>query len=476
MRVYRQDGSWPCGSAAISAVSSTMALSGSARHRKGTTVRPRTGICRTSSAIRPVSGIRFGTPSPGSRVPSGSTSTTTSRPGRTTAPGISALTELESASSPTSVGMGVAPAGMLATCRSAPPTKNRARTAGSPSVVGTAAVTKTRSSASSPATSGTGYLRDCTAWVRYASAPPPPEHNAIRRLWIFSIQSRKRGPGGTQRSVSPAWSVSRASRSVSAAGSGPDSPALPLRPRPISLVKPPNSGGTGPVSPLWSRCSQYSVVRSPRSLGIGPERSLSCRCSDRKFLRLPSCRGIGPERSLSPRINRRRSAGLPSSRGIGPESRFSPSRIPRMLERFPSSEGIGPERSLRCRDSHLRLARSPSSGGIEPERPCPPRFRSSSSARLPSSGGIGPVNESRLENAHLQRPSTFRLARFPSSGGMVPERELSARISVWRLARPPISGGMGPVRLFSRSSRPVTLSCPSTLTPCHLRSGASVIQ
>ena len=36
-----------------------------------------------------------------------------------------------------------------------------------PAIVACAAVTKTRSRALSPATSGTGYSRDCTAWVRY---------------------------------------------------------------------------------------------------------------------------------------------------------------------------------------------------------------------------------------------------------------------------------------------------------------------
>ena len=51
--------------------------------------------------------MRFATPRPGSSVPSGSTSITISRPGRTTWPGITALADFDRLLSSTSVGMAV---------------------------------------------------------------------------------------------------------------------------------------------------------------------------------------------------------------------------------------------------------------------------------------------------------------------------------------------------------------------------------
>ena len=58
------------------------------------TVRSNRGISCTSTAMRPVSGIRVATPRLGSSVPSGSISITISRPGCTISPGICALADV----------------------------------------------------------------------------------------------------------------------------------------------------------------------------------------------------------------------------------------------------------------------------------------------------------------------------------------------------------------------------------------------
>ena len=51
-----------------------------------------------------------------------------------------------------------------------------------PSLVALRAVTNTRSSVFSSATSGTGNSLDCTAWIRYAIDGPPSPQGAMRRL------------------------------------------------------------------------------------------------------------------------------------------------------------------------------------------------------------------------------------------------------------------------------------------------------
>ena len=113
--------SLPSGSFAMSAVMSRIAESGLASYRNGTTVRRKSGISRTSTAIRPVSGILSTTPRPASRVPIGSTSTTISRPSLITWPGISAFADRDSALSSISVGIGPSPPAISTTCNSAPP-------------------------------------------------------------------------------------------------------------------------------------------------------------------------------------------------------------------------------------------------------------------------------------------------------------------------------------------------------------------
>ena len=93
-------------------------------------MRSKRGISRTSTAIRPVSGIRFVTPSVGSRVPSGSISITISRPGFTTSPGISAFADFKNLLSFNSVGIDVDFPGISSTCASTPFRYNRARDRG----------------------------------------------------------------------------------------------------------------------------------------------------------------------------------------------------------------------------------------------------------------------------------------------------------------------------------------------------------
>ena len=93
-------------------------------HRNGTNVTSSVGIASTRTGIRPVSGIRLVTPSPGSSVFAGSISITISNSGCIADPGISALADFSSAlsASPSSVGIEVADPGMSTMWISTPST------------------------------------------------------------------------------------------------------------------------------------------------------------------------------------------------------------------------------------------------------------------------------------------------------------------------------------------------------------------
>ena len=112
--------SWCSGSAAIASTKSTIDESWVSVQMNGISVRSNGGMALTSTARRPVSGIRFATPSAGSSVLSGSTSITISSPGWITRPTISAFADLERLPSSTSVGIGADLPGMSCTCVSAP--------------------------------------------------------------------------------------------------------------------------------------------------------------------------------------------------------------------------------------------------------------------------------------------------------------------------------------------------------------------
>ena len=282
------------------------------------------------------------------------------------------------------------------------------------------AVGNTRSSALSPATSGTGNSRDCTAWVRYAAGGSP--QRAMKRSGTPLSQDWNPGSPGAQRPVPPAWNASMLASAVISEGREPSIPEL------------------------FASRSSRRIDSPPKLGGIGPERSLPVRSSDAKLARLPSVGGIGPERSLPVRSSDARLARLPSSRGIGPLSSFHQ------------------------RARYRNWARSPSSGGIGPERSLPPRSSRPKLARLPSWGGIGP--ESPLQMMTSDR----RLVRLPSSGGIWPASSFSWRYNSSRLARSPSSGGIEPARLLSANRMPTTRPMSSTSTPCHSPRGRSVSQ
>jgi len=150
----------PCGSRAIAEVSASTERSGFLSVTKGTSVRGKSGSARTSTAMRPLWGIRAAIASPGSVVPSGSTSITISKPGLSTSPGMSAFADLVSEPSSTSVGIGACPPSISTACTSASPWKNVARTVGISSPAARGEETNTRSRAGLSARSGTGYLDD----------------------------------------------------------------------------------------------------------------------------------------------------------------------------------------------------------------------------------------------------------------------------------------------------------------------------
>ena len=114
--------SWFSGSAAMAWIRSTIDESWVWLQTNGISVRSKSGIARTSTSKRPVSGIRLATPSSGSRVASGSTSITISSPGRMTSAGISALADVDRVLSLTSVGIVADLPGMFSTCVSRPST------------------------------------------------------------------------------------------------------------------------------------------------------------------------------------------------------------------------------------------------------------------------------------------------------------------------------------------------------------------
>ena len=183
------------------------------------TVRSSVGISRTSIAIQPVSGIRVGTPSPGSSVPSGSICRTISSPGRITSPGIGALGDAPILPSSIAVGIGTDWAGISAWNAWTPSTWNVARTAGISASDARAAVTNTRSRAGSPATKarelerlyGLGQIRPRSRHVPaqghlrvLQSAHPIPEVGVGRRAQSRSasqqgFQPLQSGESGRQR-------------------------------------------------------------------------------------------------------------------------------------------------------------------------------------------------------------------------------------------------------------------------------------
>ena len=316
--------SWFSGSAAIAPTTSTIDESPVSVQTKGISVRSSGGIAVTSTASRPVAGIRLATPRAGSSVPSGSTSIIISSPGCTTHPGISALADADRRLSSTSTGIGTDWPGMSCTCVSRPSMKKRARTGGIPANVLRSAVGKTRSSDLSPATSGTGNFNDCTAWVRYAAGGASSPHGAIRRLPIPRSQVCRSGSEGAHRPVPPARNSSSRSRAVRPTGSGPSSAVL------------------------FESRSSLNRVSAASPADTGPESSLPSSRSCWRIDNLPSWGGIGPVRLFWYRCSRSRPARLPSAGGIGPSSWFSwrYSRCRCRLDRFPSSGGIGPWRSL----------------------------------------------------------------------------------------------------------------------------------
>ena len=186
-------------------------------------------------------------------------------------------------------------------------------------------VTKTRRSAGLPATSGTGFSRDCTACVRYAvvtraTASPQSETrlSSISRNHVWVSTSR------AAQSRVPDSSREARSRSRNARGNGPDSAALPERLSVRSFPSAPSSDGTDPLRRFDARLSVTRFASRPSSGGTRPVSPLVERFSSSRSASRPSSGGTRPVNALVERSSFSRSASCPSSGGTGPVSPFLP--------------------------------------------------------------------------------------------------------------------------------------------------------
>ena len=316
--------------------------SGSDSARNGITVRSNDGIARTSTSVRPVSGMRSATPSAGSSVPPGSISTTISRPGCITAPGITAFAERARSPSSNSVGIVADWAGNVDDMR-----------------LGTV---QEEAGADVRQTLGRGLV----------GSHEHPEQAVVAR------HQRHR-------------EVDRLDR-LRHVRDRPLHGAAPGHLLVVQSGKPVQEYGLARRAQSGARQEEYVELTQRRersrqgSLHVAIVREVECLqgCKFPQFGRNRSRQPVHLEQEC-PQTGEVR---FPSELRRSGRSRGDPSVL--RLERLPSSPGILPVSRFSRNDRYSRLARWPSSRGIRPLSVFHRRSRFVTLPRLPSVGGIVP--------------------------------------------------------------------------------------
>ena len=198
---------------------------------------------------------------------------------------------------------------------------------------------------------------------------------------------------------------------------------------------------------------------SPVGCPVRWESSRSTRYAERlstsRLARLPSSVGMVPVNSFSQRYNSRRLVRLPSQAGTVPvnwfcerpsNSRLARLRIPKVTRRSTGSlEG-----------QHFQIGKVAQFGGNRSGQLVAPRDSTSRLARLPSSVGIVPVNW------FCEGPALPGLARLASSGRYRPGQLVLREVKLFQIGKAAQFGGIVPVNWFPEGQLfPDWQGCPA---------------